>query len=60
MEFKFSFLNGELDKDVFTGQPEGFKMLGKEEPVWKLKKSLYELKLAPRARYAHLEMYLIQ
>ncbi|GJZ16530.1 zinc finger, CCHC-type containing protein [Tanacetum coccineum] len=47
MDVKTSFLNGDLDKEVYMKQPEGFIMLGNEYKVCKLVKSLYGLKQAP-------------
>ena len=41
-----TFLNGELDEEIYMEQPEGFKVSGKETKVCKLVKSLYELKQA--------------
>ncbi|GJZ61452.1 zinc finger, CCHC-type containing protein [Tanacetum coccineum] len=38
-----SFLNGELDEDVYMNQPRGIIMLGNENKVCKLIKSLYGL-----------------
>ncbi|GJT97194.1 zinc finger, CCHC-type containing protein [Tanacetum coccineum] len=48
MDVKTTFLNGELDEDVYMNQPQGFIMLGNENKVCKLIKSLYGLKHAPK------------
>nr|GEW64990.1 zinc finger, CCHC-type [Tanacetum cinerariifolium] len=48
MDVKTTFLNGDLDEEVYTKQPEGFVMLGNEHKVCKLVKSLYRLKQAPK------------
>ena len=50
MDVKTAFLNGDLDKDIYMHQPDGYRVSGGEEQhVWKLQKSLYGLKQAGRA-----------
>jgi hypothetical protein len=44
MDVKTTFLNGEVEQEVYIEQPEGFVIHGKESHVYKLKKSLYGLK----------------
>nr|GEX23524.1 zinc finger, CCHC-type [Tanacetum cinerariifolium] len=48
MDVKTSFLNGDLDEEVYIKQPKGFVMSGNEHKVCKLVKSLYGLKQAPK------------
>ncbi|KAA0048413.1 retrotransposon protein, putative, Ty1-copia subclass [Cucumis melo var. makuwa] len=46
MDVKTTFLNGNLDEEVFMDQPEDFMVEGKEHMVCKLKRSIYGLKQA--------------
>ncbi|RVX15068.1 Retrovirus-related Pol polyprotein from transposon TNT 1-94 [Vitis vinifera] len=48
MDVKTTFLNGNLDEDIYMEQPEGFAKKGNEHLVCKLKKSIYGLKQASR------------
>ena len=41
MDVKTSFLNGDLDEEIYMEQPEGFSIPGKEKKVCWLVKSLY-------------------
>ena len=45
MNVKTTFLNGDLEEEVYMDQPKGFVSPRKENLVCKLKKSIYELKL---------------
>jgi hypothetical protein len=44
IDVKIVFLYGELEEEIYMDQPEGFIVLGKEDLVCKLKRSLYGLK----------------
>jgi hypothetical protein len=57
MDVKSSFLNGELEEEVYIEQLEGFKLSENTHYVCKLKKALYGLKQAPRAWYSKLDKY---
>ena len=48
VDVKKTFLNGELDKEIYIEQLEGFTALRQEMKVCKLVKSLYELKQASK------------
>jgi hypothetical protein len=60
MDVKSTFLNEELEKEVYIEQPEGFHLSEKENHVCRLKKALYGLKQVPRAWYSLLDRYLQQ
>ncbi|GKD80558.1 zinc finger, CCHC-type containing protein, partial [Tanacetum coccineum] len=47
MDVKTTFLNGDLEEEVYINQHQGFIMPGNENKVCKLIKSLYGLKQAP-------------
>ena len=55
MDVTTAFLNGELQKEVFMKQPEGFVVKGKEHLVCKLNRSIYGLKQSPRCWNAVLD-----
>ena len=55
MDVKTALLYGDLDKEIYMEQPEGFTVKEKEDYVCKLNKSLYGLKQAPRQWYKKFE-----
>ena len=60
MDVKSTFLNGYIDEEVYVEQPKSYDVLGQEHIVYRLKKTLYGLKKAPRAWYSFLDSYLIE
>jgi hypothetical protein len=56
MEVKIAFLNGDLEKEIYMEQPEGFTQEG-EHLVCKLHKSLYGLKQSPKAWNQKLDAF---
>jgi hypothetical protein len=48
VDVKTTFLNAELDEEIYMEQPNGFVVKGQESKVCKLLKSLYSLKQAPK------------
>jgi hypothetical protein len=57
MDVKNAFLHGDLSKEIYMEQPQGF--MQDSSLVCRLKKSLYGLKQAPRAWYAKMDSYLL-
>ena len=50
-------MNGILEEEIYVEQPLGYVRKGKEDKVYKLKKTLYRLKQAPRAWNARIDKY---
>ncbi|KAL9261706.1 Retrovirus-related Pol polyprotein from transposon TNT 1-94-like protein [Drosera capensis] len=55
MDVKSEFLNGELEKEIYVTQSEGFEIQGEKHLVYRLSKALYRLKQAPRAWNTRLD-----
>ena len=51
MDIKTTFLNGELDEEIYMDQPIGFVTKGQEHKMCKLKQSIYDLKQSSRQWY---------
>lgn len=59
MDVKTTSLHGDLHKEIYMKQLEGFTIKGKKELVFKLKKSLYGLKQSPGMRYKKFDTYIL-
>ena len=59
MDVKTAFLHGDLEEEIYITQPDGFKVVGKENWVCKLNKSLYGLKQSPRQWYKRFDQFMI-
>jgi len=60
MDVKTAFLNGNLEEEIYMTQPEGCEVLGQENKVCKLRKSLYGLKQVPKQWYEKFDNSLVQ
>ena len=60
LDVKKAFLHGELDKEIYMQQPEGFVEKGKENLVCRLKKILYGLKQDPHQWYKKFESFMLE
>ena len=57
MNVKSDFLNGFINEEVFFEQPPGFQSFNFPNHVFKLKKTLYDLKQELRAWYERLSKF---
>lgn len=48
LDVKTAYLNGVIEEELYMLQPPGFSVVGKEEFVYRLKRSIYELKQSAR------------
>jgi hypothetical protein len=58
MDVKKTFLNGEIEEEVYIEQLDGF-MIHEESHVCRLKKAMHGLKKAPQAWYERIDGYLM-
>ena len=59
LDFKTTFLHGDLDEEIYMEQPEGFVQHHKGRLVCKLNKSLYGLKQSPRKWYKKFDSFMV-
>eukprot|EP00253_Pinus_taeda_P036630 PITA_36630 len=58
MDVKTTFLDGDMEEEIYMKQLEGFVVKGKKELVCKLNKSLYGLKQSPRMWYQKFDTFI--
>jgi hypothetical protein len=58
MDVKTTFLNGDIEEEVYIEKPQGFEVEDMKSHVCKLKKALYGLKQAPRAWYGRIDKFM--
>jgi hypothetical protein len=59
MDVKTTFLNGDIEEEIYIEQPYGFVIHEKESHVCRLKKAFYGLKQAPRTWYVRIDGHLM-
>ena len=60
MDVKTTFLNGDLEEEIYMLQPEGCITPGQEHRVCKLNKSLHGLKQAPKQWHGKFDNALLK
>ena len=58
MDVKTAFLHGDLDKEIYMEQPNGYEVYRKMPLVCKLNKCLYRLKQSPRKCYKNFDTFM--
>ena len=59
LDVKTAFLHGDLDREIYMQQSEGFEVIEKETYVCRLEKSLYRLKQSPRQWSRKFDAFMI-
>ena len=57
MDVKTTFLNGQIEEELYIEQSEGFETFDCESHVCRLNRALYRMKQAPRASYTRINNY---
>ena len=57
MDFKSEFICGDINEEIYMKHPKGY--ISDSSLVFKLKKSLYGLKHAPREWYSKMDAFLL-
>ena len=60
MDVKSAFLNGYINEEVYVKQPPGFKDFKNPSHVFKLRKSLFDLKQAQKAWYDRISNFVCE
>ncbi|XP_022883422.1 uncharacterized protein LOC111400227 [Olea europaea var. sylvestris] len=60
LDVNTAFLHGELDKDIYMSQPQGFEVKEKEDYVYKLQKSSYGLNQNRRQWYIRFDTFVLK
>ncbi|RVW34552.1 Retrovirus-related Pol polyprotein from transposon TNT 1-94 [Vitis vinifera] len=58
LDVKTTFLHGDLEENLYMIKPKEFIVQGQENLVYKLRKSLYDLKQAPRQWYKKFDSFM--
>ncbi len=58
MVVKTTFINGDIEEEVYIEQPEGFETFARESHMCRLNLALYGFNQAPCAWYTKIDNYL--
>jgi hypothetical protein len=59
MDVEITFLDGDIEEEVYIKQPDAFVIHEKESHVCRLKMAMYGIKQPPRAWYARIDGHLM-
>ena len=60
IDVKTTFINGDLEEEIYMDKPKGFVELGQESKLCKLTKSLYGLKQTPKQWHEKFDSCMIE